>query len=117
MTWALEQLTEVVRAATAEAGGIDVGVFAQYGVLGVIAVLLIWFAKGAHQREQARADRLEEENKRLNDLILERVIPAMTAATSAAQESATLLAAMQRERELERIAAEHHRRKGRGEDV
>ncbi len=119
MTWALDQLTQVVReaAAAAEAGGVDYGQFAQFGVVGVIAALGIWFAKGAHQRERDKVDRLEEENKRLNDLILDRVIPAMTAATSAAQESATLLAAMQRERELERIAADHHRRKGRGEDV
>lgn len=97
--------------------GLDLTVFAQYGVVGAIAILGIWFAKGAHQRERERADRLETENRRLNDVILERVIPAMTAATSAAQESAQLLAALQRERELERLATEHQRRKERDGDV
>jgi hypothetical protein len=80
------------------------GTFTQYGVLGVIAAMLIWFAKGAHQRERERADRMEEENRRLNTLILDRVIPALTSATRAAEESAELLSAMQRERDLAKLA-------------
>ncbi len=84
--------------------GFDPAVFAQYGILGVLTVLLIWFAKGAHQRERDRADRLEADNKRLHELIIERIIPAMTAASHAAEESNELLRAMQRERELTQIA-------------
>jgi hypothetical protein len=87
-------------AATAEAGAVNLAVFAQYGVLGVVAVILIWFAKSAHQRERERADRLEEDNKRLNMLILDRVIPALTSATRAAEESADLLNAVLRERAM-----------------
>lgn len=89
-----------VRAADAEGLGIDLTVFAQYGVLGIIAAMLIWFAKGAHQRERDRADRMEAENKRLHELILDRVIPALTSATKAAEDSTELLQAMQREREM-----------------
>lgn len=81
------------------APSLDVTIFAQYGVLGVVAVLLIWFAKGAHQRERDRADRMEEENKRLNAILLDRVIPALLAATRAAEESAELLNVLQRERQ------------------
>lgn len=95
--------------AVGDTGSIDLSVFAQYGVLGVIAVLLIWFAKGAHQRERDRADRLEAENRRLYQLFLDQVVPAMTSATRAAKESAELLRAVQRERERER-------RKAKGED-
>lgn len=84
----------------AEPGSLDISVFAQYGVLGVIAAMLIWFAKGAHLRERERADRMEEENKRLNTLLLDRVIPALTAASRAAEESTELLRAVQREREI-----------------
>lgn len=84
----------------AEAGSLDLSIFAQYGVLGIIAAMLIVFAKGAHQRERDRADRMEEENKRLNTLILDRVIPALSSATRAAEESAELMNAMQREREI-----------------
>lgn len=78
---------------------VDFTVFAQYGVLGVMTAILIWFAKGAYQRERDKVDRAEEENKRLNMLILDRVIPALTSATRAAEESAELLNAIQRERE------------------
>ncbi len=114
--------------AAAGDGAADLAVFAQFGAVGIIAAMGIWFAKGAHQRERDhtdkahqrerdRADRLEAENRRLNDLILERVIPAMTAATSAAQESAQLLADLQRERELERLSTDHKRRTQRGGDI
>lgn len=81
-------------------GSLDITLFAQYGILGIVAAMLIWFAKGAHQRERDRADRIEEENKRLNMLILDRVIPALTSATRAAEESTELLNSIQREREI-----------------
>jgi len=95
-------------------GSIDLTVFAQYGVLGIIAALLIFFAKGAHQRERDRADRLEAENKRLNELILDRVIPALTTAARAAEESTELLNAIQRERELTHLADQSQRRSTKG---
>lgn len=84
-------------------GAIDFSVFAQYGVLGIIAAMLIWFARGAHQRERDRADRMEEENKRLNTLIVERVIPALESATRAIEEAVDLLQAIQREREYAQL--------------
>lgn len=101
-------------AAESGSGSVDLTVFAQYGVLGIIAALLIWFAKGAHQRERDRADRMEAENKRLNELILDRVIPALTSATRAAEESAELLNALQREREYVKFTG--HRRGTEGGD-
>lgn len=89
-------------------GAVDYSVFAQYGLLGVVAALLLWFAKGAVQRERdgadrerARGDRLEEENRRLNTVIQDRIIPALTSAARAAEESTELLRAIQRERELD----------------
>ena len=93
-------------------GNADLAVFAQYGVLGVLAILLIWFAKGAYQRERDRSDRLEQENKHLNELVLERVIPALTSATHAIQESAQLLNALQREREYKRLLEQRDVRGG-----
>lgn len=98
--------------AAADAGAVDLTIFAQYGVLGIIAAMLIWFAKGAHQRERERADRMEAENKRLNELILDRVIPALTSASRAAEESAELLNALQRERELSQLAEHRDPRRG-----
>jgi hypothetical protein len=84
-------------------GQVDLSIFAQYGVLGIFAALLVWFARGAYQRERERADRIEEENRRLNAIIQDRVIPALTSATRAAEESGSLLSAIQREREQNRL--------------
>jgi len=95
----------------ADPGTIDLSIFAQYGILGILCAGLIWFAKGAHQRERDRGDRLEEENRRLNALILDRVIPALTSATRAAEETGELLNAIQRERELDKLV-DHPRRTG-----
>lgn len=96
----------------ADASGVNLGVLAQYGVLGVFATMLVWFARGAHQRERDRADRLEEENKRLNGIIQDRVIPVLSAATRAAEESGELLNAMQREREAHRMLDRERRHRG-----
>jgi hypothetical protein len=79
--------------------GADLSVLGQYGVLGLVAAGLLWFAHGAIQRERDRADRLEADNRRLNEVIQDRVIPALTSATKVAEESTGLLQAMQRERE------------------
>jgi hypothetical protein len=105
--------TLLIEVAADPAGTVDVSVFAQYGILGVLSLGLILFARGAYGRERDRADRLEQENKRLNEAIQERVIPALLSATRAAEESTELLAAMQRERELMLLADQ---RRMRGSD-
>jgi hypothetical protein len=87
-----------VLAAPTDTASLDLSVFAQYGALGIIAATLLWFARGAYQRERDRSDRIEEENRRLNGLILERVIPALTSATRAIEECTELLNALQQER-------------------
>lgn len=102
MVWAW-WAAEVAAEPSGGAGGLDLTIFAQYGVLGIFAGMLVWFAKGAHQRERDRADRMEAEIQRLHELILDRVIPALTSATRAAEESTELLAAMQRERQMVQI--------------
>jgi hypothetical protein len=90
-------------AAESEGGGVgDLGVLAQYGVLGVFALLLILFARVSYKRETDRADRLEAEVVRLNNLIIDRVIPALGSATSVVEDATDLLRSMQREREFDR---------------
>lgn len=78
--------------------GPNLAVLGQYGVLGVFAVLLVWFAKFMIARETARADRLEAEVVRLNNTIQEKVIPALMSATGAVEESTEMLRDMQRGR-------------------
>ncbi len=91
------------RAAVDPAGTIDLSIFAQYGVLGVLCLGLILFARTAYQRERDRGDRMEEENRKLNAAIQDRIIPVLLSATRAMEESAELMAAMQRERDLMRL--------------
>lgn len=94
----------------AEAGSVDIGVFAQYGILGVLCAGLILFAKGAYQREQSRADRHEEEIRKLHELMLDKVVPALTAGTQTIEEAVKVLSSIQREREM----SELRRREGGG---
>lgn len=82
-------------------GGPDFAVLGQYGVLGVFAVLLVWFAKLMIGRETARADRLEAEVVRLNNTIQEKVIPALLSATGAVEQSTEMFRDLQREMRVE----------------
>lgn len=82
--------------AAAESGG-EFSVFAQYGVLGAFAVLLVLFARTAYKRETDRSDRLESENTRLNQSIQEKVIPALVEATTALEQAAQLIHDMERD--------------------
>lgn len=87
-----------------ETSDVDVGVFAQYGVLGVVCLILIVFARGAYQREKDRADKSDEKYEKLNTLVLDRIIPILEMATHSTRESTALLQAIQRERELSAIS-------------
>jgi hypothetical protein len=86
----------------AEAGGEpNYAVLGQYGVLGVFALLLVWFAKFMINRETARADRLEQEVLRLNNIIQDKVIPALLSATGAVEQSTEMFRDLQREMRVE----------------
>ncbi len=119
MSVTMPTLPIAVIAAIAESGsGVDLAVLTQYGVLGVITTILIWFARGAYQREKDRSDRAEVEKERLYGLMLDRIIPALTSATRAAEDTTELLRALQRERELTNLV--HPRRPPtvpRGDDI
>jgi hypothetical protein len=84
-------------AAATDGDGPNYAVLGQYGVLGVFAVLLVWFAKFMIGRETTRADRLEAEVVRLNNVIQEKVIPALMSATGAVEESTAMLRDLQRD--------------------
>jgi hypothetical protein len=73
-------------------------VLLQYGVLGVFAILLVWFAKVAYSRETERADRLEAEVIRLNTLIQDKNIPALVSATNAIRDATEIIRDYERDR-------------------
>jgi len=83
----------------------DVATLTQYGVLGVLAVILIVFARLAYRRETERADRLEAELRAQNMAIQDKAIPALLAATAAMSEVTELLRDMQRDRRLDNVRA------------
>jgi hypothetical protein len=69
-------------------------VFAQYGAIGAIAFLALAAVRvlfqrevKAHQQDTDRADRLEVELKRLNDLVLTQYITTLSQATVAMAEA------------------------------
>lgn len=99
-----------------DGGEINLGLLSQYGILGLVTSGLIWFAKGAHQREKDRADRLEAKNEQLSALIIDRVIPALMSASNATEQTAELLRAIQRDREQTRLIKQTGTRKGRDAD-
>jgi hydroxymethylpyrimidine/phosphomethylpyrimidine kinase len=77
-------------------GTFDISVLAQYGVLGIFAILLIVFANTSYRREITRADRLEAEVLRLNQLIQEKHIPALESAAHALREANEVMRDFQR---------------------
>ena len=87
-------------AATSSGGGIET--LANYGVLGIFAIILLGFGLKAWQREIARADRMETELREKNTFLQDRVIPALTAAAAALEESQVLLRDITNERDRER---------------
>jgi hypothetical protein len=65
-------------------------VFLQYGAIGAILLVLLWFAAGAIKRERdatdrerARAEKAESEKDDLNKVMRTEVIPVLTKATDA----------------------------------
>lgn len=94
-------LTHLAAAVGGDFGPAD---FVQYGILGVVAGILLVYAKTSIQRERDRADRLEADKERLHGLILERVMPVLESATHAAEKSADVLGALLREREIAQAA-------------
>lgn len=62
--------------------------------------------------ERARADRLELEVKRQNDVLQEKALPSLIAATSVTSESQALLRELRRDQERIRLLEEDRRERG-----
>lgn len=69
-------------------------ILVQYGALGVMvvaagAIIRVLFQRetAAHEREKERADRMEAEVQRLNQVIQERMLPILHDATQAISEA------------------------------
>lgn len=103
--------------ADAASDPLNLGILAQYGILGLVAGGLFIFSKSSYKRETERADRLEAEVTRLNALIIERdnmvmdrVIPALTSAVQVVEEATRLLRDMQHTQEMDLLRGHPARR-------
>lgn len=65
--------------------------FLQFGVLGAVALLGLWFVLTTYRREVNRADAADKALAELNREMRDKVIPALTEATGALVECARIL--------------------------
>ena len=63
----------------------------QYGVLGLVVLILGWFSWGAVQRERRRADAAEERLNSLNEAIRKELVPVMTKSLAATEKLVEVL--------------------------
>jgi hypothetical protein len=99
MTRLVGQLAGVLVLVPADGAGASdpvTGVLLQYGALGVLAALAVAAVRvlfkrltAAVEREQQRADRLEEELRKLNELIRGELIKSIGDATKAVADALT----------------------------
>ncbi len=80
------------------------GIVLQYGILGVAALILFFVSRRLYEREQARADRLESDVRRLNELMVEQMVPALTRSTEAVANAQRLMEEIRRQKEIEDAA-------------
>ncbi len=77
-----------------------VNIFANYGAVGIIAGLGVWFANTAYRREIKRGDAYEEQLRVLNAAVRDKLVPTMESATSAVRASQELLVTMRTQQEV-----------------
>lgn len=92
------------------------GVFLQYGAIGAIAAVSLWFAYTLIKREQKRADDLADEVSRLNKLIVDSIYPQTGDAVRAVKDVTVLLQQMLDERRIEKEVQERLKRRKQDED-
>lgn len=77
----------------------------QYGAIGVFLALLVIFARSQVLREQKRADDSASEVIRLNNIMQEKTIPALIAATQAIASAQAILQQIQYQKDVENAAS------------
>jgi hypothetical protein len=103
----------LLAAATTGSPSIE-GIFLQYGLIGAIALILGIFARRAIASTEARAQRLEEDNRRLYQMMAEQMVPALTKATEAVVDATAIMAEIKHRADIETAIAEAARRRRSG---
>lgn len=78
--------------------------FLQYGAIGAFLAVMIALAYQLIKREQVRADALAAEVQRLNNVMMEKTVPALVEATKAVTAAQSILQSIQYQKDIEAAA-------------
>lgn len=80
----------------------------QYGVLGIFTIILVYLAYVFIKREQRKSDECTAENQskdleiqRLNNVMIEKMVPALISATQSILASQTIMQKIQYQKDVE----------------
>ncbi len=76
------------------------GIFLQYGLIGAVALALGIYARSAIKSTEDRAQRLEDDNRRLYGIMAEQMVPALTKATEAVADASTIMSEIRKQAEI-----------------
>lgn len=83
----------------------DLSIFAQYGAVGIIAIIALFAVRylfkretEAFDRERARADRLEQDLTKLNELVRDKYLTTLAEATRAIGDALAVVRDRERDR-------------------
>lgn len=85
------------------------GILLSLGLPGVVILGLAIYARGQIKATEERCRRLEDENRRLNQIMAEQMMPALTRATDTTMEATNVLTEISR-REERQAAIDEARR-------
>jgi hypothetical protein len=94
-------LSLLLLAAGAGAGAPSIeGIFLQYGLIGAVALALGLYARSAIKSTEERANRLEEDNRRLYALMAEQFVPALTKSADAVARASEIMGEIRKRDEI-----------------
>ncbi len=93
-------LAELAKAAASGSSLTLEGILLNLGLPGVVILALGFYARNAIKNTEARADRLEEDNRRLYQMMTESMIPALTKATEAVADATAIMAEIRKQGEI-----------------
>ena len=90
------------------------GVFLSYGLIGVVALVLGYFAISTIKDLRERAQRLEEDNRRLYTMMADQFVPALTKSVDAIDTATSIMSEIRKRDEINAAVEAAKRRDGQG---
>jgi hypothetical protein len=90
------------------------GVLLNLGLPGVVILALGLYARGTINAERERSKRLEDDNRRLYQIMAEQMVPALTKATSAVIDATAVMGEIKRANEIAAAVEEVRRKRDEG---